>query len=108
MLNKQPNSNHRNPFAQTCWFMNDHHAWLCVPRELLKRFNLESKVSTFSYQTIHPDGTPIVFLEEDCDANLIIHSIGLELFKNAHDKGWIKDHKIPNSFFTARCEGYRN
>ena len=103
MKNTNPNAKHRNPFAQACWFHSPSHAWLAVPRELLKRFNLESKVSSFSYQKIHPDGTPIVFLEEDCDATLIIQTIGLDFYKIADGNGWIQTHSIGDIFFSSAC-----
>ena len=103
MQNTNPNAKHRNPFAQACWFHSPSHAWLSVPRELLKRFNLESKISSYSYQKIHPDGTPIVFLEEDCDATLLIQTIGLNLYKIADSNGWIQTYSIGDIFFSSDC-----
>ena len=99
MKNTNPNAKHRNPFAQSAWFTSPSHAWLAVPRELLKRLNLEKEISSFSYQQTHKDGTPIVFLEEDCDATKLIKTIGVNLFKIADGNGWIKDIPVNDNFF---------
>ena len=99
MKNTNPNAKHRNPFAQAAWFSRPSHAWLAVPRELLKRLNLEKEISSFSYQQNHKDGTPLVFLEEDSDATKLIQTVGVDLFKIADGNGWIQDIQVNDNFF---------
>ena len=99
MKNTNPNAKHNNPFKQACWFSSPSHAWLAVPRELLKKHKLEEKISSFSYQQTHQDGTPIVFLEEDCDATLLINTLGKEKYVIAYSNGWINTVDVNNKFF---------
>ncbi|SVC57859.1 uncharacterized protein METZ01_LOCUS310713, partial [marine metagenome] len=47
MKNTNPNAKHRNPFAQAAWVESPSHAWLAIPRELLKRFDLEQSISEY-------------------------------------------------------------
>ena len=103
MENNHPNAKHRNPFTQSCWVWNASHAWLGVPREVLKRYNLEADISSFSYQKTHPDGTQIVFLEEDCDATKVIHAIGVNIYKIADGNNWIGDRQVDNHYFSDAC-----
>ena len=107
MKNTNPNAKHRNPFAQSAWFESPSHAWLAVPRELLKRFDLEQSISEYSYQQNHKDGTPLVFLEEDSDANKVIRKIGGKLYAIADGNGWIKTIHVNDKFFdwAKRYEG---
>ena len=81
-----------NPFQQTAWFHDAGHEWLGCPRDLLRQHNLEDKISGYSYQTNHPDGTQVVFLEGDCDASLLIETIGSELYDRAYQAGLISDY----------------
>jgi hypothetical protein len=99
MNNTNPHKEHNNPFRQSIWFSSPSHAWLAVPRELLKRFGLEQSISSYSYQQNHKDGTPIVFLEEDSDATKLIKTVGVDLFKIADGNGWIKEIQVNDNFF---------
>ena len=99
MKNTHPNAKHNNPFKQSAWFHSPSHAWLAVPRELLKKHKLEDRISEHSYQQNHKDGTPIVFLEEDCDATLVIDTIGKEKYVIAYGNGWIKTIDVNDKFF---------
>ena len=99
MKNTNPNAKHRNPFAQAAWVESPSHAWLAIPRELLKRFDLEQSISEYSYQQNHKDGTPLVFLEEDSDAHKVIKKIGGRLYAIADGNGWIKTIHVYDKFF---------
>lgn len=46
------------------------HGWLAVKRSLIERLDLLTQISTCSYQR---GGT--VYLEEDCDANRLLHAL---------------------------------
>jgi hypothetical protein len=92
-----PFKDHSNPFRQSIWMSSPSHAWLAVPREILKRYELEGSISSCSYQGTHPDGTEVVYLEEDCDATKLIETAGVDLFKTAEGNGWIKEIQIKNS-----------
>ncbi len=46
------------------------HGWMEVPVSLLKRHNLIDKISHYSY---YDPETRLVYLEEDCDAPLLIN-----------------------------------
>lgn len=107
MKNTNPNKDHANPFKQAAWFSSPSHAWLAVPRELLKRYNLENEISFYSYQQNHKDGTPLVFLEEDEDAPTLIKKVGYWKFKIAQGNGWIKEITVNDGFFDW-VESYKN
>lgn len=52
-------------------FINDPgHGWLKVPFDLIKKFGLQMFISNFSYQNGND-----VYLEEDCDANLLLKAL---------------------------------
>ena len=108
MKNTNPNAKHNNPFKQSAWFHSPSHAWLAVPRELLKKHKLEDKISSFSYQQKHTDGTPIVFLEEDCDAPLFINWLGKEKYVIAYRNGWIKTIDVNDKFFAWATSDYQS
>ena len=58
------------PYPNRFWFhMDSGHAWLCVPRELVKAVNF--KPSTYSYKK-----NGYFYLEEDSDAPKFIKLIG--------------------------------
>lgn len=87
-----------NPFKDSAiWLEDNSHAWLCIPRSLLKDYKVENKISSHSYQRNHPDGTPVVFLEEDCDATTFINAVGVWKYKIADGNGWIKTLTIPET-----------
>tara|TARA_B100000900_G_scaffold37245_1_gene27965 strand:+ start:2069 stop:2392 length:324 start_codon:yes stop_codon:yes gene_type:complete len=46
-------------------FIDPGHGWYKVSRKLLRKMNLLSKISSFSYQK-----NDWVYLEEDCDATI--------------------------------------
>lgn len=46
------------------------HGWLAAKRSLIERLDLLTQISTCSYQR---GGT--VYLEEDCDANRLLHAL---------------------------------
>jgi hypothetical protein len=46
------------------------HGWVEADRKLLKRLKIADKISKYSYQLDSK-----VFLEEDCDANLLINAL---------------------------------
>lgn len=52
-------------------FVNDPgHGWLKAPFDLIKKFGLQMFISNFSYQNGND-----VYLEEDCDANLLLKAL---------------------------------
>tara|TARA_R100000808_G_scaffold24015_1_gene54266 strand:+ start:329 stop:652 length:324 start_codon:yes stop_codon:yes gene_type:complete len=106
MKNTNPHKDSNNPFRQSIWISSPSHAWLAVPRELLKRYELEQSISSYSYQGAHPDGTQVVFLEEDCDATKLINTVGVWKFKIAEGNGWIKEISVNDNYFD-RVESYR-
>ena len=99
MKNTNPHAKHNNPFKQSIWFHSPSHAWLAVPRELLRKHKLEDKISEHSYQLMLIDGSAIVFLEEDCDAPLFINWLGKEKYVIAYSNGWIKSIEVNDKFF---------
>lgn len=46
------------------------HSWLQCERQLLRELGIEEKVSSYSYQK-----GAIVYLEEDCDADLLLQAL---------------------------------
>lgn len=78
---------------QTFAFFSDPgHAWLEVPRSLLRELGIESKISNFSYQK-----GQMVYLEEDCDYAVFVRAMrqaGREpnITNKAGDAGYIRNY----------------
>ena len=53
------------------WFFDPGHAWLRVKRVQLKELGILDKVSGYSYER-----GKWVYLEEDCDAQLLFDAMG--------------------------------
>ena len=49
------------------FYSDPGHGWLAVKRDLLVKYDLLSKISSYSYQR-----GKTVYLEEDCDAAVLI------------------------------------
>jgi len=55
------------------------HGWVEVPVSIIKQYNIVDKISVFSY---YDSKRKLVYLEEDCDADLIwkaLKSAGIEV-----------------------------
>ena len=48
------------------------HGWLEVPMDLIEHCKLQRKISLYSYQSF---SGATAYLEEDCDASLLIHEL---------------------------------
>lgn len=51
-------------------YSDPSHAWGKVKRNVLKNFNIEDKISPYSYQL-----RDNVYLEEDCDLGLLLQAL---------------------------------
>jgi hypothetical protein len=49
------------------------HGWLAVPMDMVRQLGLVDKISDYSYQT--PGGQALAYLEEDCDAPLLLEAL---------------------------------
>lgn len=52
-------------------FTDPGHAWLRVPRALLRELGILDRITPYSYQRGQD-----VFLEEDCDLTTFVHAMG--------------------------------
>ena len=74
------------------------HSWFKVSRALLKRLDIEDKISSYSYQR-----KDMAYLEEDCDADILLTALeakGLE-YK-------IKEYHTNRCSKITRYEDYRS
>jgi hypothetical protein len=68
------------------------HGWLEVNRKLLKEFDVEDKITSFSYQKGNT-----VYLEEDCDAATLVTAMAIKghvieyVNKHTNDTSPIRD-----------------
>ncbi len=78
------------------FYYDTGHAWLGVPRKLLKQLGIAEKISEYSYQE-----NKTVYLEEDCDATLFLSA--------ARHKGWkisLDDYYCGGYSFIRDLESY--
>lgn len=81
------------------FFSDPSHGWLRVPRESLRKLDIEDRVSHYSYQ----QGDE-VYLEEDGDLSLFINSSikaeGLEVNRETASR-WMADNIKPDEIHDA-------
>lgn len=58
------------------FFEDPGHGWLAVERTLVNKLGIAGKISEYSYQNQVPGDT--LYLEEDCDAPLLIEAVKKE------------------------------
>jgi len=79
------------------YYRDPGHGWIKVPRQLLLDLRIHDKISRFSYES--GDGMN-VFLEEDCDASLLIEALkarGIDYkFKSFHTNKQSKIRSYPD------------
>ena len=61
-----------NKVLNLTWYEDPGHAWLKVPKAVIKELNIEHEISSYSYKD-----SDSFYLEEDCDA---------AVFANAYKK----------------------
>ena len=71
------------------YYQDPGHGWVKVPRKLLTELGVADKVSSFSYQR-----GDFVYLEEDCDADLVLRLIpdAKLILKNANRSSKIRSY----------------
>ena len=65
-------------FKNLTWHYDASHAWLQVSLKQLESLKIKEKISPFSYYTHNKKSeyTGYAFLEEDCDAFILINAMG--------------------------------
>lgn len=63
-------------YAGLCWVTDPGHGWLSVPAALIVALDIAGDISPYSY--ISATGTR-VYLEEDCDAGVLLSALPPEL-----------------------------
>ncbi len=75
-----------NKKLELVFYSDPSHGWVAVPISLLEQLNIKNKFSTYSY--ISRDKTT-AYLEEDCDAGLLIRTL--------------ENKKVPYTVRTVNC-----
>jgi len=76
-------------FKNLTWHYDASHAWLQVSIKQLKSLKIRDKISPFSYYTHNKKSeyAGYAFLEEDCDASILINAMGYNDYMNADGEG---------------------
>ena len=76
-------------FKNLTWHYDASHAWLQVSLKQLESLKIKEKISPFSYYTHNKKSeyTGYAFLEEDCDASILINAMGYSDYMNADGEG---------------------
>lgn len=75
------------------------HAWLKVPYQLLETLNLNHKISEFSFRN-----KEWAWLEEDCDAPLLINTLNNLNISLTFNKVYVKDR---TKYFSRHSSVFR-
>jgi len=65
------------------------HAWLQVPYSLLERLNIDNKITQYSYRNRY-----FAWLEEDCDAPLLIDVLRANEEEFTIEEHYVKDRDV--------------